>query len=87
MSRKLINKINFTVNGAKMRTYLHHSEPKNRKNSNDYIEIEVTSQEGEKGGWRMNGYDLVNIIWLLSNAVLVLQEDGIELVPKSMKKV
>jgi hypothetical protein len=86
MSRKLINKVNFTVNGAKFRTFIHHSEPKTRKKSNDYIEIEITSEEGEKGGWRMNGYDLMNIIWILSNAVLVLQERGFNMIPEQIEK-
>lgn len=86
MTRKLLNKIDFTTNGAKFRTFLTKSEPKNRKNSNDYIEIELTTQEGEKSGWIMNGYDLVNIIWILSNAVLVLQEKGYDMIPKEMKK-
>lgn len=85
MSRKLINKVNFTVNGVKFRTFLHQHEPKNRKHSNDYIEIEITSEEGEKDGWFMNGYDLMNIIWILSNAVLVLQERGFNMIPDKIE--
>lgn len=85
--KKKISEVSFK-NGSKMKTYFHSFSPRNRKGARDYIEVMVIPEEGIKEvvGFRANGYDLVNLIWLLTSSLLTLQEQGKSFLPEDMDK-
>lgn len=82
MKKKLLSHVKFS-NGAHYKCYLYGKVPKLAKDANDYIFLEITPEKGrgEKGAYYMNIYDANNLIWVLSQAILMAHEQGFKVLP------
>ncbi len=88
---KRLARVKFT-NGSKYSVYLPKRLPKMAREAKDYLYLVIEPEEGrgEKTGFYMNIYDMNNLIWVLSTAILDAQElgleDGVEVVKQRAMK-